>query len=79
MTRRALLVVIASALAIVGLALAWRYTPLAEFIRPEHINAWAKAARETSWAPVALVLAYTACAFLMVPRQALSDSTAVAV
>jgi len=77
-TRRTLLLVLIGVLAISGLALAWRYTALAEFITPEHINAWAKAARETSWAPVALVLAYTVGAFVMVPRQVLTLFATVA-
>jgi len=36
------------------------------------VREWARLARETPWAPVALVLAYTPAAFLMFPRPLLT-------
>jgi phospholipase D1/2 len=51
---------------------AWRYTPLAEFLTLERINQFARAVRETRWAPIALVIAYTPAAVLMFPRPLLT-------
>lgn len=59
-------------LALGALAAAWRYTPLKELITSEHIGAWARAVREIWWAPIALVLAYTPAAVLMIPRPVLT-------
>ena len=60
------------AIALAALAAAWRYTPLKEFLTAERINAWAKVARQTPWAPWVLVLAYTPAAFVMFPRPLLT-------
>jgi uncharacterized membrane protein YdjX (TVP38/TMEM64 family) len=51
-------------------AAAWRYTPLKEFA-PENITKWARSVREVWWAPIALVLAFTPAAVLMIPRPVL--------
>jgi phospholipase D1/2 len=59
-------------LVLAGLAAAWRYTPLKEVITSENITAWARVVRELWWAPVALVVAYTPAAVLMVPRPVLT-------
>ena len=59
-------------LVLVALAAAWRYTPLKECITSENITAWARAVRELWWAPIALVVAYTPAAVLMVPRPVLT-------
>ncbi len=59
-------------LALGALAAAWRYTPLKELITPEHISAWARALSEIWWAPIALVVAYTPAAVLMIPRPVLT-------
>jgi uncharacterized membrane protein YdjX (TVP38/TMEM64 family) len=66
------------ALACVALAAAWRYTPLSELVTPERIIAWARAVRETAWAPVAVVLIYTPAAFVMFPRPLLTLLTVIA-
>ena len=60
------------ALAVAALAAAWRFTPLSEFITAERVAAWAQAVRQTQWAPVALILLYVPCAFLMFPRPVLT-------
>lgn len=60
------------ALILAALAAAWRYTPLGDFITAERINAWARTARATPWAPWILVFAYTPAAFLMFPRPLLT-------
>ena len=61
-----------AALIVAALAAAWRYTPLAELITPQKIQAWSRAARQTRWAPIALIIAYTPAAFLMFPRPLLT-------
>lgn len=70
--------ILAAALVVALLAAAWRYTPLSEFITRESIIAWARAVRETKWAPVVVILAYTPAAFVLFPRPVLTVLTAMA-
>lgn len=63
---------------LLALALAWRYTPLNEFLSRENMREWARAARETPWAPVAVILAYTPAALFMFPRPLLTLLTIIA-
>jgi len=63
---------------LVLLALAWRFTPLSEFASRENALAWSRAARETPWAPIAVILAYTPAALFMLPRPFLTLLTIVA-
>ena len=60
------------ALVLAALGAAWRYTPLAEFLTLERINRFARVVRETRWAPILLVIAYTPAAVLMFPRALLT-------
>lgn len=70
---------IIAAAAILGLlALIWRFTPLSEFLTAENITGWAKSVRDTPWAPVVAVLAYTPAAFVMFPRPVITLATVVA-
>jgi len=62
----------AAALLVAGLAAAWRFTPLSRLITPANVTDTARALRATSWAPIALVLAYTPAEFLMFPRAVLT-------
>ncbi|MGQ0652511.1 MAG: VTT domain-containing protein [Betaproteobacteria bacterium] len=55
-------------LVLLGLALAWRYTSLADYVTAERVREWAHAAGGTWWAPLAVVLAYVPSAFVMFPR-----------
>jgi uncharacterized membrane protein YdjX (TVP38/TMEM64 family) len=68
----------AIALACAALAVAWRFTPLAELVTPERIIAWAKAVRGAPWAPIIVVLIYTPAAFVMFPRPLLTLLTVIA-
>jgi phospholipase D1/2 len=61
-----------AALGIAALAAAWRWTPLAELATAENILAWTRAVRSTWWAPLVLIAAYTAGAFLLFPRPVLT-------
>jgi len=63
---------------LVLLALAWRFTPLSELASRENALAWSRAARETPWAPLAVILAYTPAALFMLPRPFLTLLTIVA-
>ena len=60
------------ALGIAALAAAWRWTPLAELATAENILAWTRAVRSTWWAPLVLIAAYTAGAFVLFPRPVLT-------
>jgi uncharacterized membrane protein YdjX (TVP38/TMEM64 family) len=60
------------ALALVGLAALWRFTPLAEFLTADRVNGWAQVVRETPWSPIVVVLAYTPAALVLFPRQLLT-------
>lgn len=63
------------ALILVGagvLAAVWRWTPLAEIVTAERILGWTRTVRETWWAPIVLILAYTPAAFVLLPRPLLT-------
>jgi phospholipase D1/2 len=53
-------------------ALAWRWSPLAEFLTRENIVSWSRLVRSTPWAPLVLVLSYTPAALVLLPRPALT-------
>jgi phospholipase D1/2 len=59
-------------LAAAALAAVWRWTPLAEIVTTERILGWTRAVRETWWAPIVLLLAYTPAAFVLLPRPLLT-------
>jgi uncharacterized membrane protein YdjX (TVP38/TMEM64 family) len=59
---------IAFALAgIAVLAALWRFTPLAQYLAPRSLAAFADMLRASSWAPIALVAAFVPAAFVMFP------------
>jgi hypothetical protein len=45
------------AVVIVGLTLAWRYTPLADFITAERIRNWANSVGDVKWSPLVVIAA----------------------
>lgn len=61
-----------AALALAALAAAWRWTPLAEYLTPQRIMGWARVVRETPWAPLIAVLAYTPGSLILFPRPLVS-------
>jgi phospholipase D1/2 len=65
-------------LVVAGLAAAWRFTPLSEYITAQRVAGWARAMREMPWAPLLVVFAYTPAAFVMFPRPLLTLLTVVA-
>ena len=60
------------AAALAALAAAWRWTPLGEMASAENILARTRAVRGTWWAPLAMIGAYTAGAFMLFPRPVLT-------
>jgi phosphatidylserine/phosphatidylglycerophosphate/cardiolipin synthase-like enzyme/uncharacterized membrane protein YdjX (TVP38/TMEM64 family) len=54
--------------ALIALALAWRYTPLADLASPERVSAWAEDLGGRWWAPFAVVFAYTPASLILLPR-----------
>ena len=70
--------ILIAALVVAALAAAWRYTPLSQYITAELINGWARAMRQTTWAPLVVILAYTPAAFVMFPRPVLTLLTVIA-
>jgi uncharacterized membrane protein YdjX (TVP38/TMEM64 family) len=65
-------------LALLGLALVWRYTPLADLLTAEQVSGWARAMSAYWWAPVILVAVYTPASLIMFPRPLLTLSAVVA-
>ena len=62
----------AAVLVLAALAALWRFTPVAEYLTADRIREWARAMRETPWAPYAMVLAYTPAALILFPRPLLT-------
>ncbi|MCC6533009.1 MAG: VTT domain-containing protein [Burkholderiales bacterium] len=61
-----------------ALFLAWRYTPLADWLTADRIIGWARAAADVSWSPIAVILAYVPVAFTLFPRPLLTLFASVA-
>jgi phospholipase D1/2 len=57
---------------IAAAAAAWRWTPLAEIVTADNILDFTRAVRERWWAPLVMIAAYTAGAFVMFPRPLLT-------
>ena len=55
-------------IAAAALAAVWRWTPLAEYVTAENILGWTRTVRDTWWAPIVLIAAYTPAAFVLLPR-----------
>jgi phosphatidylserine/phosphatidylglycerophosphate/cardiolipin synthase-like enzyme/uncharacterized membrane protein YdjX (TVP38/TMEM64 family) len=53
---------------LLALALAWRFTPLAEVVTAERVSGWARAVGDRWWAPLAVVAAPTIACLVMFPR-----------
>jgi phospholipase D1/2 len=68
----------AIAVAIALLAAAWRWTPIADFFTAERILDWARLARGTWWAPLAVSAAYIVAAVVLFPRPLVTLATIIA-
>ena len=60
-----------------ALTLAWRYTDLSEVVTVEAVLEWIEAFSGKSWAPFALVLAFTPASVVMFPRPLLTLAAVV--
>ncbi|HEX6137557.1 MAG TPA: VTT domain-containing protein [Casimicrobiaceae bacterium] len=76
-TRARLVGVALGALALVALTLAWRFTPLREWLALDRLVGLASALRDLSWAPIAVLLAYVAGGLVAFPLLALVAATAL--
>jgi len=65
------------ALAIIGLGLLWKYTPLAELIQPAKLAAQVQHFGDTAWGPLAMLALYLIGGFVMMPLLALLAATAL--
>lgn len=70
--------VVIAVLAVTGLALAWRYTPLAEIATAENVTSWAHRFGSQSWAPFVIVAAYTPACIVMFPRPLITLASVIA-
>jgi phosphatidylserine/phosphatidylglycerophosphate/cardiolipin synthase-like enzyme/uncharacterized membrane protein YdjX (TVP38/TMEM64 family) len=71
-------VLFVTAAVLVGLVLAWRFTPLAQVATPERIVGWAHDFAGRWWAPLLIVAAYTPACFVMFPRPLITLFAVVA-
>jgi len=72
---RAAAVIVAVALCA---TLAWRYTPLHEYVTPARVVDWVETFSGYWWAPFAVALLYTPAAFILFPRALITMAAAVA-
>ncbi|MGE5095817.1 MAG: TVP38/TMEM64 family protein [Betaproteobacteria bacterium] len=70
--------ILAITVVLAGIAAAWRYTSLSEFITAENAIEWAHRLRHMPGAPIAVALAYTVAAIVMFPRPIITLTTIVA-
>lgn len=62
---------------VLGLALAWHFTPLADGVSIERIEAWLDRAGAEPWTPLALIATYLVLGFVVFPVTVLIAATAV--
>ena len=53
---------------LLGLTLAWRFTPLADVVTAANVTAWAREFGDRWWAPLAVIAAPTLACLVMFPR-----------
>jgi len=69
---------IGAIVALVGLAAAWRYTPIADVVTAESVVAFTQSFALHWWAPLALMLAYTPASMVMFPRPLITLAAVMA-
>lgn len=65
------------AAAVVALAFAWQYTPLAELVSVERVRAWLADMRASAFVPALLVAAYVAGGLVSMPITVLNAATVI--
>lgn len=73
-----ILTILASVAVTAALALAWRYTPLAEAASPADVIGWTREYSGRWWSPLLIVLAHLVASFIMFPRPLLTIAAVVA-
>lgn len=73
---RPLLVALACALVVLGIALAWRYTPLSGLVTADNVRAVLKTVRGEPWAIVIVVLVFVLASAIVFPLNVLILATA---
>src|SRR5262245_25291876 len=78
MSRRKLFISLAiAATVLVGLALAWRFTPLADFLQPQRMAKRLETLQQLPGAPFFFVAAFVILGLVMFPVTVMSASTAI--
>jgi len=70
--------VILVALVLAGLALAWRFTPLAEIVTAGNVTDWAREFGGRWWAPLIVIAAPTVACIIMFPRPLITLAAVLA-
>jgi phospholipase D1/2 len=73
---RPLLVVLACTLVVLGIALAWRYTPLSTLVTPDNVRAILRSVRGEPWAIVIVVAVFVLAGAIVFPLNILILTTA---
>lgn len=73
---RPLLVALACALVVLGIALAWRYTPLSELVTPDNVRMVLKSVRGEPWAVAVVVTVFVLAGAIVFPLNLLILTTA---
>ena len=63
--------------ALVALTLAWRYTPLSDWVSVDNVTQWAGQFSGVWWAPIVLMPLYTPASVIMFPRPVLTLTAVV--
>src|SRR5262245_50733601 len=75
--RKPILWIVVVCAIIAGLALVWRFTPLADSIEPRHIAKRLEAIEQYPWSPFAFISAYVLLGLVMFPVTVMSAATAI--
>jgi phosphatidylserine/phosphatidylglycerophosphate/cardiolipin synthase-like enzyme/uncharacterized membrane protein YdjX (TVP38/TMEM64 family) len=73
---RPLLVALACGLVVLGIALAWRYTPLSTLVTADNVRAVLKSVRGEAWAIVIVILVFVLASAIIFPLNLLILTTA---
>ena len=76
--RKGLMILGGIFVAAIALALAWKYTPLGDWITKDNALRAAEAFGKLWWAPILVVLAYTPASFVMFPRWIITMTAVIA-
>jgi phospholipase D1/2 len=76
-SRRSVWLAVAILVLLVGLAAAWRWTPLADLVSPRKITAWAISLRDNPARPLIILIAYVIGSLIMFPITVLILATAI--